>query len=121
VQPAFFFPVAAAIILAGCAARQPPPSQAAVAMHGCYQPGPDFERFVAQRATRAEVERFMGSDVERIASEKALRSSARGSITPANLALFRRFRSASISFMECDNQVIAFFDNTGHIIAFQAM
>jgi hypothetical protein len=115
---------ALALALAGCATQLPPAPPApeeTVVEGGCYNPIPDFEKLIARQATREEVELKLGSRAEKITSEKVLHSTARSAITPANLALFRRYHSASVSFMECDNQVVAFFDDTGHLVGYQAM
>ena len=114
--------VALAFALFGCATRsQSPPEKQTAVVGGCYNPVPHFERFVAEHATREQVEKLMGSQAAHITNEKALRATARSEITAENMALFRRYHSATIADMECDNQVAAFFDDTGHIVGFQAM
>jgi hypothetical protein len=121
-KPILLLLAASAFALNGCASRRPSPApEQAVIEHGCYNPVPDFERLVAERASREQVESRFGSEAERVTDETALRKVARSKLTPENLAVFRRYRAATISFMECDNQVVALFDDTGRIVAFQAM
>jgi hypothetical protein len=118
------FSAAAALHLSmvSCVTRTPVVATADTAVHGgCYNAEPDFKRLVSEQATREQVEEFIGRSARRISDEKALRAAARSELSPKNLALFRRYRSALYGEMECDNQILAFFDAAGKLVGFQSM